>query len=383
MTIKKVVLVLMAALFLLISANAVRTLVLYHTFGYEISTSNIENTISDRTVIRPGLQNIQGAIRKAMDKRRIDNIYKLENGHLTNVIGRAQTKDCADAVIALDTFCREENVPLLYINLPSKYSYSERLLKQYGLNSYSKENADSFLKAIENEGVDVLDLSSTLFSGKDDPMDIFFKTDHHWKPSAALDAVRSLTDYANGRYRLGLETSRIAEGRFNVQHHPSSWTGEYGQKVSTIYAGKDDLDIITPKDPGKFRLRIPSLDLDEKGDFSVMLDEKCLNSENFYYVSAYYTYLYGNYPILTIDDLDVKNGRILLIKDSFGNAAAPYLAMTCSRLVLRDERYSDDDIKKLISSGDFDAVFIMYSDSAIRSVEGDPNSPFTFAGIDL
>jgi hypothetical protein len=64
--------------------------------------------------------------------------------------------------------------------------------------------------------------------------------------------------------------------------------------------------------------------------------------------SAYGVFLGGDYPLMRITS-DVKNGRkIAMIKDSYGNAFAPYLASHYEEVYVLDYRYFNGNIKTLM-----------------------------------
>ena len=56
---------------------------------------------------------------------------------------------------------------------------------------------------------------------------------------------------------------------------------------------------------------------------------------------AFEAILYGNMPYVKISNYKNPNGpRILMIRDSFAACVAPYLAESCSELILIDTRVS-------------------------------------------
>ena len=67
-----------------------------------------------------------------------------------------------------------------------------------------------------------------------------------------------------------------------------------------------------------------------------------------------------------IENEDLENGKILVIKDSFAQAVNPFLAMTAGTVVSWDLRYNTDSLRDYIAENDFDAVLVLYSESMIN-----------------
>jgi hypothetical protein len=81
--------------------------------------------------------------------------------------------------------------------------------------------------------------------------------------------------------------------------------------------------------------------------------------------NSYGVFLGGDIPLLRVDT-EVKNGRkVLFIKNSFGNAFAPYLVSHYEEVYIIDYRYFNGSIKELIAkNGITDLVFLTPTFSA-------------------
>lgn len=74
--------------------------------------------------------------------------------------------------------------------------------------------------------------------------------------------------------------------------------------------------------------------------------------------NAYGVFLGGDFPVMRVNS-DLKNGRkVLILKDSYGNAFSPYLASHFEEVYIIDFRYFTGSIKELVKSKNItDIVF--------------------------
>ena len=130
--------------------------------------------------------------------------------------------------------------------------------------------------------------------------------------------------------------------QFNTDHH---WTGRgayYAYQAFCKTAGIEYLD---------------------KEKFQIKLIKNFLGTLYYYTLSkrggnAYGVFLGADFPLIKIVS-DVKNGRkILQIKDSYGNAFAPFLSAHYEEVYIVDYRYFEGNIKELVKKyGITDIIF--------------------------
>ena len=107
--------------------------------------------------------NYNGLFQKLIGRRTVEDIdkdnkiIKLNNNKLTFVsssLNDATSK--ANSIKKLNDYLKKENIPLLYVQAPSKISkYKDELPK--GVKSYDNEYADNYISQISEE-IDVIDL---------------------------------------------------------------------------------------------------------------------------------------------------------------------------------------------------------------------------------
>jgi hypothetical protein len=162
-----------------------------------------------------------------------------------------------------------------------------------------------------------------------------FNTDHHWTGRGAYYAYRAFCSAAGFQpYELN-QFKRGVIKRF----------------LGTLYYLTHNKDLKENIDSVEY-FKLPI-----KTKVSYYLEdnyEKAYASRLFYETAkggnAYSVFLGGDFPLLKVTS-DVKNGRkIIILKDSYGNAFAPYLALHFEEVYVIDYRYFRGDIKKLIKT---------------------------------
>lgn len=362
-------------LFLIMFADAVLAEVSWfrdntYSFPDKILAASIsaEDNLSDSLHLRYLFYECSGLFNRCIGRRHVDNLYRLNNGHLVSVGGNGDISDSVEAMKDFYQFCTSREIPLLYVNLPKEYVRNEDLAR-FGVADLTDLKADRFLSALEDDGIDILDIRPCIKVKYEDPYDAFYKTDHHWKASAGLYCAQILSEHLRSQYDLGLAVDNIRDEAFTVTLLENSWLGERGKKTGSTYSGLDDFELIKPIGVTHFHLNRPKKNVEKTGDFSIMLDQSVLDAGFWkcrYGPSFYYSYLFGNEPIQIIENDDLDTGRILMIKDSFAQTVTPFLAMTANTLVTWDVRYNTDSLRDYIDQNHFDCVIVMYTEAMIN-----------------
>lgn len=366
-------------LFLVMFADAILVEVLWFrespdSFPKSLLAASIssEENLNASLHLRYLLYECSGLFNRCIGRRHVDGLYRLDNGYLVSVGGNGSISDSVEAMKEFHQFCASRKISLLYVNLPKKYSRNEDLAC-FGVADLTDLKADRFLKELAKNGIDTLDMRPYIDAKFEDPYDAFYKTDHHWKISTGLYCTQILSDYLRTRYDLDLAVDNIRDEAFSVKLMKNSWVGERGKKTGSTYSGLDDFELVKPLGKTHFQLDIPRRRIYREGDFSIMLNESVLDAGFWkcrYGPSFYYSYLYGNDPIQTIENEDLDTGRILAIKDSFAQAVVPFLAMTAKELVIWDIRYNTSSLRDFIDQNHFDCVIVMYTEPMINTSRG-------------
>ena len=317
-----------------------------------------------------GVQRLSGR-RVIQDMVAGNTVAKLSTGALNFVnLGTAGQVDQeavgrrAQATAELAAKLEVRGIPYLYIAAPQKIQRGAELLPR-GLEESGNATCDAYLAELDRLGVDYLDLRP-VFESNGIYSNWFFRTDHHWKPEAAFFAWQYLSGELDLRY--GYETPSILT-------NPNNWStrvlddfflGSQGKRVGSLYAGVDDFTIYTPKFDTNLTYTNSDGSFDRSGPFaqSVCFPERA-EERDWFNGNPYTYYSGGDYAMATmVNHNNPKGPKVVLLRESFSCALAPFLALSCSELTTIDLRYFSGDLMDTIRELEPDLVLTLYTASS-------------------
>lgn len=282
----------------------------------------------------------------------------------------------AQAIADLQGFMKTKyDVPLLYIQAPQKIQGDDL---PAGMENYGNQNADQLLGQLSALGVDTLDIRPDLKTAAADPgtPPLFFRTDHHWTPEAAFLGYQIIAPLLGSKYGYEADPKTLDENSYTVTPYDNWFLGSQGKRVGTLYAGLDGVNLWAPKFATDFTYTSTGYFDDRSGPFeTTLLFPERLEPKDYFAGNPYTLYSGGDYPLARMKNNQNPDGpRILLIRDSFSCALAPFLALNCGELMTMDMRYFKDDLPAYLDWLRPDLVLVMYSASTTRL---DEMYPFT------
>ena len=190
----------------------------------------------------------------------------------------------------------------------------------------------------------------------------FFYTDHHWKPEFAFYTFNKVAKVLNNNYGFNISEDITNQLNYDKKIYSNYFLGSLGKRVGKYYAGLDDISLITPKFETDLRYEIPSHNVDKQGSFSeTILDYGHIEVKDYYNKNPYAVYTGGDFAFSRITNNLIKDKKVLLIRDSFGCAFAPFLSLGVSQLDIVDLRINKDIvISEYVLENDIDIVLILY-----------------------
>ena len=327
---------------------------------------NFKEDAEASVVFRTKFIEVNGLFRKLIGQTYIDDVevqntvVKLNNGHLSFLIPDYNPSKSADNLINMAEKLKENNVDLLYIQVPSKIDEHNKNLPK-GVEDFSNENANKFLEKIDGK-VDYIDIRDEVKKENINLYDQFFYTDHHWKPEFAFYTFNKVAKVLNNNYGFNISEDITDLSNYDKKIYSNYFLGSLGKRVGKYYAGLDDISLMTPKFDTDLRYEIPSNNVDKQGSFSeTILDYSQINGKDYYNKNPYAVYTGGDFAFSRITNNMIKDKKVLLIRDSFGCAFAPFLSLGVSQLDIVDLRINKDIvISEYVLENDIDIVLILY-----------------------
>ena len=254
-------------------------------------------------------------------------------------------------VAALNNFHKDlgDSVKIYSMTAPlaSEY-YTPSNYSGYTLNQ--KECFDEIASRFD-DGIVYVDIDTVL--GQHTNEEIYLRTDHHWTPLGAYYAAETFAKAAGVPFKdLSTFEKKDIEGF-----------------VGTMYAFTQDANI--NNDPETFTYYVP----DNYDKCVTEYFDTSFNSTgtgNFFNIvgdpqhNAYLTFMGGDEQIIKVNT-NVKNGRkLMIVKDSYGNAVPGYLFNSFEEIYVVDMRYCNVNLVNMIKdNGVTDLVFAMVAYSEV------------------
>lgn len=200
----------------------------------------------------------------------------------------------------------------------------------------------------ENLSSDVVsvDLYSALQAHRDEY--IYFRTDHHWTGLGAYYAAEAMAKAA------GVPFDDISEYDTSTREGYLGSMYKYTGYNKRLENNPDDFVTYIPKTPYKGYLYDYNFENPEENPNGVYY--RISESRVSYWYS---TYILGDSGSFLIDT-EVENGRkLLIIKDSFGNALAPYFMSSFDEIYIVDFRYFKKNVIQFVKDNGITDVAIV------------------------
>lgn len=209
---------------------------------------------------------------------------------------------------------------------------------------------DSLITAIygeAGENLDCLDFAE-LFAGK---QELFYRTDHHWNSDGAYTAYSSYMAHV-GRESAPKSSFTITSGGtfYGSTYSRSGLWLTAGEEIA-LWQGSSDLTVTNGENP--------------EPHAGVLYPERLAEADK------YTVFLDSNHSLVRIQN-PAGQGKLLVIRDSFGNSLGGFLAESWQEVVLVDLRYYKQPVSQLVEQEGFDDVLICYS---IGNFLSDTNLP--------
>lgn len=317
---------------------------------------------------------LYGAIQRATQRQVVDDtdtrysVVKLSSDALTFVnTAPLDTAPHGKAMARLRDQLDKRDLPLLYLQAPGKVAPGNGQLPD-GVEDYSNDYADQLLSELEAQQIPYLDFRS-LFAAIEDRewTSWFFSTDHHWTPEAAFTACAALFDTLRTDYGYDIPALYSSPDSFTRRSYEDYFLGSQGKRVGTLYAGVDDIELWQPTFPTSFTYSVPIYEIERTGPFeaSLLFPER-LEEKDYFNANPYTLYSGGDYSLARIYNHENPDGpRIMLLRDSFSCAMAPFLALGCSELITVDLRYFHENLLSYVDWLKPDAVLVMYTTGSV------------------
>lgn len=260
---------------------------------------------------------------------------------------KSKAAAAADKLLLVESATRQAGGRFLVVGAPRQNS-ALRSKYPYGLsdNGANLDLAETeFFAALAERGIESINMRP-IFEQNGGAEQYYYKTDHHYNLRGAYLTYKTACE------ALGI--SCIAPESFTYEPVSKLFWGTRSRALYDLSPITDSFEIWRPNEPFEFELwldgRHTSSELFRWGENDVHI--------------AYSAYMGGDWGETVLKTDRVGLPKILILGDSFTNAAETFFAATCSELRSLDLRYGDVCVSEYISEFKPDVVIMIINDNA-------------------
>ena len=343
--------------------------------GVRKAEKAIEKAVNDGLYYHDLLMDIDSVRNNLLGTRVVikedTTVVKSDSGSLIDPVRRledSEIEELVERIEELKDFSEANGVPFLYCFAPLKQMYETA---PDNVENYAADNVNRLLEGLRESRIPVVDLAASLEESVTDPSDLFYRTDHHWTIRSGFLANAIICSELSSLYGFRYDKQYTDIANYRIVNYPHWFLGSRGKKVGTWFTwqGADDFELIIPDFETSMSEERPLENEFREGAFEdTVLFRKRLEKD-LYGSNTYAAYSGGDYRLQIMRNrLNPAGDRILLIRDSFACAVAPFLALQTGELHICDMRnfkyyagdkfYMDEYIRKINP----DYVLVLYSD---------------------
>lgn len=310
---------------------------------------NVEQYLSDHFPGRDGWVGANAYLEQAEGRGAVSSIVRGADGWLFPAPISDDRQILQDNMQAITAFAQAQSVPVYLMAVPTAGAVVEDKLPDLHLDY---PDADMLEQARRSAGDSLhwLDVMED-FSTAEERDKLYYRTDHHWTTEGAYRAYRLLMQ------EMG--ESSVARDVFSVERVPDFYGTSYSKSGLWLTPPDEielwtdpDLQAVTSVHDGNRREPI----VQQGMLFRDYLDQ----------ADKYPVFLSGNHARIHIETNVESDKRLLVVKDSYAHALAPFLAEEYRTIDLIDLRYfKRQTISDWMQAHPVDEVLFVYGLSSL------------------
>jgi len=310
-----------------------------------------------------------GLMQLAMSKKIVIDpnygaVYKTPDGQVVYAVEEEYIGSCLDSMYTLVNTLAQSKIPLLYVQAPFKLPDAHSMLPPTVTN-YSGLNADRFVNALTGANIYCFDLRPLLRNSGMTQNELFYKTDHHWTTEASFFGTAQIVKKLNGDFGFHIDESLYDAENYDFRKYKDFYIGSIGRRVGRIYGGVDDFTLITPNFKTEFSLSIDGEALSDGSFEDAVLNKKFIDKKSPSSTNRYAVYP-GDYAELKFENHLADDGKILVIKDSFGVPVYSFLSIGVHEVRAIDVRLFKGDVCEYAAEYKPDIVLLLYNEDCFN-----------------
>lgn len=319
-----------------------RTLTQFPAFSWKalvdgVYTTKVEEYFADQFPLRDGWTGGKARAEQLLGKSEFNGVYLCEDTLISRV--DAPEEQLPEKNLSYVSRLEEHTDAQVLLGLiPSAAEIWQQKLPE-GAPSWDQQ---AFLQAAAAAGVPMVDLAAVLADHADEP--IFYRTDHHWTTLGAYYGYTAVME-ALGRQPLPMDA-------FTPETASQDFCGTLYSQSGIHWLQPDTMEFWVPEEG----LEVTSWRTGEPKP-GQLYDRSFLERKD-----KYSAFLGGNQPLCVIRNPEITDGsKILVVRDSYTDALAPFLSQHFSEVHLADLRYYRAPLSQYAEENGIGDILVLYS----------------------
>ncbi len=316
---------------------------------------DFEKYYTDQFPLRDGWIQLKALSERTLGKQENNGVYFGTDGQTLFAQFTAPSQAAlSERVGYVNALADNTGIPVYFGLIPDKSCvWADRL----PANAPKVDDGSTIQQAMTlcGENVGYIDLRDALAGD-----DSFYRTDHHWTTMGAQRAWQGLT--------AGMGLARQAGDLGGLSYQALPYTEVSGSFYGTTYSSSgagwvkpDCIYTVIPE--GGTRGHITVTGYPE----GTPIESSLYHPEKLEVKDKYAFFLGGNQPLCVIKNPDGSGGRLLVIRDSYTDALAPFLAEEFQEVHLLDLRYYNLPVRQYAEANGIDTILVLYAASNFGS----------------
>ena len=309
---------------------------------------DFEDYVVDQFPLRDSWIQLKALSERALGKKENNGVYFGTDGQtLFAQFNAPSQEELAERVGYVNALADKTDIPVYFSLIPDK-TYAWSYLLPANAPKVDDGSTISAAQTLCGENVKYIELRHSLSD-----RDSFYRTDHHWTTMGANRAhlwlMRNLKDvgWTGSDYPLTLQSDSF-----------------YGTTWSSSGAGwvkPDSIYTMIPEGGARGHVTVTGYPEGSPVESSLYHPEKLEVKDKYAF------FLGGNQPLCVIKNPDAEGGKLLVVRDSYADALAPFLAEEFQEVHLLDLRYYNLPVRQYAEANDIDTILVLYAASNFGS----------------
>lgn len=299
-----------------------------------------ETYMTDQFVARDAWIGLKGLNERALGKQISHGVYYGKDGYLAEQLLSFNEEQLEKNRAAVEAFCRRTDSKVYFALIPGSVEINRDKFSPF-LSDVDQRAVIEFLyQGISDAGAVCVNLYDTLWEHRQEAL--FYRTDHHWTSLGAYYGYEAFLE-AKGEPPVSLSAYTKTLRSENFYGTLYSKTGAFWLKPDQIHTYVEDEGIKV-------------LHVDGSVKEGTLYEEGRLSEKD-----QYSMFLGGNQPLAIIHTENADKPKLLVIRDSYFDAMAPFLTPHYSEIYVVDFRYNRSDVEAFMEENGITEVLICYS----------------------